>query len=200
MTKPQRIIGLTGGIGTGKSTVAHYLEEHYKLPILDADILAREAVNTDSPILQQILKRYGRDICLENGGLNRQKLGEIIFQDTQEKEWLEGQIHPFVRQKLEEGIKYCSENTIILVIPLLFEAKMTDLVTEIWVVTCPLEIQIQRLMQRNSLSQTQAISRINSQMSLAEKVQMADQVIDNKGDLSALWLMVDQALIREHSN
>ncbi len=194
MKKNRRIIGITGGIGTGKSTVAHYLAEYYHFPILDADILAREAVNSNSPILQVIIERYGKGICLENGQLNRQQLGEIIFKNSTEKIWLENQIHPYVRQQLEAGIKACQGDTIVLVIPLLFEAKMTDLVTEIWVVTCPLERQIQRLMKRNSLSKDQAIDRINSQMSLTEKIAMADQVIDNSTTLDNLYLNIDQAV------
>jgi dephospho-CoA kinase len=196
MKKDYRIIGITGGIATGKSTVAYYLANHYHFPILDADILAREAVNPNSPILQVIIDRYGEGICLDNGQLNRQQLGEIIFKNSTEKVWLENQIHPYVRQQLEVGIKACKENTIVLVIPLLFEAKMTDLVTEIWVVTCPLERQIKRLIERNSLSKDQAINRINSQMSLKEKMAMADQVIDNSTTLDDLYFNIDQAVER----
>ncbi len=192
MSQNRRIIGLTGGIGTGKSTVSQYLANQYHLPIFDADILARKAVNPDSPILTRIVKRYGNQICLDNGQLNRQKLGEIIFNNPTEKQWLESQIHPFVREKLEQAITQSLSDTLVFVIPLLFEAKMTDLVTEIWVVSCPVERQIERIMRRNSLTKDDAIARIKSQLPLSEKLAQADVVIDNSDTLDTLWPQIDR--------
>src|SRR5579883_3477933 len=97
MTK--RIIGLTGGIATGKTTVANYLASAYDVPILDADIYARDAVSTGSPILDAIAQRYGEEILLEKGKLNRQMLGEIIFNHPEERHWVEDLIHPYVRDR-----------------------------------------------------------------------------------------------------
>jgi dephospho-CoA kinase len=161
MTK--RIIGLTGGIATGKTTVANYLAIAYNLPILDADIYARDAVSIGSPILNAIHLRYLEQILLPDGSLNRSKLAEIIFNSEEERRWLESLIHPYVRQRFLEEIAV-SPQPMVLAIPLLFEAKMTDLVTEIWVVSCSKEQQIQRLIERDRLTYEQALSRINSQM------------------------------------
>jgi dephospho-CoA kinase len=184
-----RIIGLTGGIATGKSTVAQILAERYHPPVLDADILARVAVAPGSVVLANIFARFGTTIQQPDGTLNRAQLGQLIFQDPQSRQWLDAQIHPIVREQLAAGAKAAASQgskTIVMVIPLLFEAKMTDLVTETWVVTCPPEIELQRLIARNQLSQAQAQARINSQMPLTEKVKLADVVIDNSGSPAAL--------------
>lgn len=190
----QRIIGLTGGIATGKSTVADYLASHHPIPVLDADVYAREAVAVGSPILQAISDRYGPQLILPDGTLDRRQLGSIIFQDAAEKHWLEQQIHPYVRQRFREAMAQLATPVVVQAIPLLFEAQLTDQVTEIWVVTCTPEQQRQRLMQRNALSRDQAEARIASQMPLAEKVALADVVLDNSGTLEHLFAQVEQAL------
>ncbi|MGH8000774.1 MAG: dephospho-CoA kinase, partial [Brasilonema sp.] len=191
MTK--RIIGLTGGIATGKTTVANYLASAYNLPILDADIYAREAVSVGSLILQEIAQRYGEQILLTDGNLNRQKLGEIIFNKQEERIWVEQLIHPYVGDRFLKEIALSSAQTLVLVVPLLFEAGMTDLVTEIWVVSCSEQQQLQRLMQRNHLTLEQAEARIKSQLSIAEKVARADVVLDNSSTLEVLLKQVDTA-------
>ncbi len=193
----KRIIGLTGGIATGKTTVSRYLANIHHLPILDADIYAREAVKANYRIFQAIKKRYGESICLKNGELNRQKLGEIIFNDSTEKQWLESKIHPYVRQQFKQEIDKYNQRITILDIPLLFESKLTHLVTETWVVYCSYEQQIQRLMVRNSLTEEQAKVRIQSQLPIKEKVQMADIVLDNSSTLEALYKQIDEALKSE---
>jgi dephospho-CoA kinase len=192
----KRIIGLTGGIATGKTTVANYLAGVHHLPILDADIYAKEAVAVGSPILDAIAHRYGPEILLANGSLNRQKLGEIIFTDSEQRRWVESVIHPYVRDRFCQEITASSAETLVLVIPLLFEAGMTDIVTEIWVVRCWEQQQIQRLMQRNNLTPEQAQARINSQMPIAEKVKLADVVLDNTSTPQVLFLQVDAALAK----
>lgn len=192
----KRIIGLTGGIATGKTTVANYLAGVHHLPILDADIYAKEAVAVGSPILDAIAHRHGPEILLANGSLNRQKLGEIIFTDSEQRRWVESVIHPYVRDRFCQEITASSAETLVLVIPLLFEAGMTDIVTEIWVVRCWEQQQIQRLMQRNNLTPEQAQARINSQMPIAEKVKLADVVLDNTSTPQVLFLQVDAALAK----
>jgi dephospho-CoA kinase len=190
----KRIIGLTGGIATGKTTVANYLAESFHLPILDADIYARDAVSPGSEILSAIAQRYGQDIFQSDNSLNRQKLGEIIFKERDERHWLEGLIHPYVQEKFIREIALSLAPVIVAVIPLLFEAGMTDLVTEIWVVSCSKEQQLARLMQRNNLTLEQAEVRIASQISLEEKITHADVVLDNSLTLELLLKQVDQAL------
>ncbi|MBD2356954.1 dephospho-CoA kinase [Tolypothrix sp. FACHB-123] len=198
MTK--RIIGLTGGIATGKSTVADYLANAYNLPIFDADIYARDAVAVGSPILRAIAQRYDTDVLLPDGNLNRPKLGEIIFARPDERNWVESLIHPYVGDRFQEAIAQSSAPILVLVIPLLFEVKMTHLITEIWVVSCSPSQQLQRLMQRNHLTQEQAQARINSQMPLTEKADLADVVLDNSSTLEILLQQVDVALAQGSSS
>lgn len=193
----QRRIGLTGGIGTGKSTVARYLAERYGLPILDADVYAREAVAVGSPILGAIAARYGPGAQLEDGSLDRRRIGEIVFHDPAERRWLEQQIHPYVRQRFHQALETLPEDaTVVLAIPLLFEAGLTGLVSEIWVVACPLADQVARLKARDRLSDSQIVARIASQMDLAQKVAQADVVLDNSQTLEALYAQVDQHMAR----
>lgn len=217
-----RLIGLTGGISTGKTTVSNYLSKNYQFPIWDADIYAREAVQPGSSILEGIVEHYGQNIVLPNGNLDRQRLGEIVFNDKNELDWLEQQIHPYVRDRFEQNIQHFivknSESgqknsiqitshqttsqapTAVLVIPLLFEAKMTDLVTEIWVIHAAPQQQIERLMKRDCLSKQQAYTRINNQMSLEEKCQKADIVVDNSSTLEILLKQVDSAIAYRQNN
>ncbi len=198
-----RVIGLTGGIATGKTSVSQYLAQTYELPILDADLYARAAVAPNSPILAAIAQRYGAAILLANGQLNRAQLGDIIFSDAAERQWVEAQIHPVVRDRLTQDLTQLATSaqvaTVVAVIPLLFEARMTDLVTEIWLVDCPLAQQRDRLMQRNSLSFDQATARINSQMPLAEKRTAVPPtiplvVLDNSSTPAHLYQQVDHAI------
>ncbi|MEO1684326.1 MAG: dephospho-CoA kinase [Cyanobacteria bacterium J06631_12] len=191
----RRIIGLTGGIATGKSTVSDYLAAQYGLPVLDADVYARQAVEKGSDILSAIAHRYGKHILLSDGTLNRPALGNIIFQDPTEKKWLEQQIHPFVRAQFQiESDALPSNTTLLYSIPLLFEANLTHLVTEIWVVACSPLQQQQRLITRNHLTESQAQERINAQMDLREKCARADHVLDNSEEKEALFEQVDRLM------
>ncbi len=189
----KRIIGLTGGIATGKTTVSNYLAHRYQLPVLDADIYAREAVQVGSPIHSKICDRYGSGVQLPDGTLNRKRLGEIVFSNPAQRQWLEQQIHPYVRDRFQSELNTLVAPTIVLVVPLLFEAEMTDLATEIWVVSCSPEQQLRRMIERDRLSLEQAQARINSQLPLAEKVARADVVLDNSSTPEALLKQVDLA-------
>lgn len=191
----KRIIGLTGGIGTGKTTVSNYLAHRYQLPVLDADIYAREAVQINSPVLSKIFERYGSGVQLPDGSLNRKSLGSIVFSNPDERKWLEQQIHPYVRSRFQSEVSTLVDPRVVLVVPLLFEANMTDLVTEIWVVSCSPEQQLRRMMERDRLSLEEAIARLNSQLPLEEKVTRADVVLDNSSTPEALLKQVDLALL-----
>jgi dephospho-CoA kinase len=190
-----RIIGLTGGISTGKSTVSRYLAQHHSLPIFDADIYARQAVQPGSLALVQIVDRYGSHLLLADGTLDRSQLAEIIFQQTAEKSWLESIIHPYVRECFDHDIQQATSATVVAVIPLLFEAQLQDTVTEVWVVACEPAQQMARLQQRDGLSLEQAQARIASQMSLTEKIKLADVVLDNSGKEAELLAQIDRRLI-----
>ena len=188
----QRIIGITGGIATGKTKVSNYLRQTYDLPILDADLCARQAITGDR--LKQICDRYGTSILDPQGNLDRRQLGGIIFADPVERQWLEALIHPYVQQALVTQAQQFLNSTVVMVIPLLFEAKMQHLVTETWLITCDRQQQIQRLMQRNQLSLSEASDRINSQMPQSEKIDLADVIIVNSDSDENLFYQVDQAL------
>lgn len=202
-----RIIGLTGGIGMGKTTVANYLATAHRLPVLDADIYAREAVSVGSQLLADIASRYGSSVLFPNGALDRTRLGEIVFSNSSELLWLEKQIHPFVRDRIETDLSNLDPSqypVVVLVIPLLFEARMTDLVNEIWVVYCDRDTQINRLQVRsattqdnqpsNPLTLDQIHARINSQMPIEEKMRRADHLIENNTTLEQLYEQIDKAL------
>jgi dephospho-CoA kinase len=192
-----RIIGLTGGIATGKTTVSDYLSRHHGLIILDADFYAREAIAQGSEGLKAVVQRYGSKIMQTANTLNRAQLAQVIFQNSAEKRWLEALIHPYVRDRLTSTSKLLAAQPVIVMdIPLLFEAEMTDLVSEIWVVYCRLDQQFSRLIQRSHLTQQEARTRINSQMPLAQKCDRADVVLDNSESIEALYAQVDQALQR----
>jgi dephospho-CoA kinase len=187
-----RLIGITGGIGTGKSTVTNYLQTRYHLPIWDADIYARSAVAICSPILAAISQRYPADILQPDGTLDRRRLGAIIFNDINERQWLEAQIHPYVQNCFEIAISQLAPDGIaVLAIPLLFEAKMTDLTTEIWVVSCDRITQLNRVMARDIIDESAAEIRIDSQMSLADKIALADVNLDNSTNIEDLERQID---------
>jgi len=178
----------------GKTTVSNYLAQKH-LPILDADLYARDAVQPGSSVLEKIVDRYTSKILHSDGTLDRVQLGEIIFNQPSERAWLDQQIHPYVRQILTQERDRLIQKfeTIVLVIPLLFEAQMTDLVTEIWVVFSPLDQQIKRLTQRG-LTTAQAQARIDSQLAIAQKSHQADVTLDNSSTLDNLLKQVDSAL------
>lgn len=191
----RRIIGLTGGISTGKSTVSDYLRWRYELPVLDADVYARAAVAKGSEVLGMIRDRYGSQILLPDESLNRLRLGQIIFNDKTEKIWVEQHIHPFVRSQFKAvTATFSPDQTLVYSIPLLFEANLTHLVSETWVVTCNAIQQKERLMARNQICSIDAQSRIDAQMSLEEKCKRADYIIDNSASKEETFAEVDKAL------
>jgi len=181
----QRRIGLTGGIASGKSTVARLLEQQ-GLPVLDADVYAREALAPGTPGAAAVLERYGEVVraqgCASKSRvIDRGALGQIVFNAPQERAWLEQLVHPLVRQRFDaELAALAAQPAVVLVIPLLFEAGLESLCSEIWLVDCEPEQQLERLMQRDGLSQAAAQARMNAQWPLERKRELADRVIDNR--------------------
>lgn len=188
---PQRRIGITGGIACGKSTVARWLEQQ-GLPVLDADVYAREALAPGSAGAAAVLERYGDAVRAKGsdpggGVLDRGALGQIVFGEPQERQWLEQFVHPLVRQRFNEELSRLeSAPAVVLVIPLLFEAGLEGLCSEIWLVDCEPMQQLQRLMERDGLSQAASQARINAQWPLKQKRGLADRVIDNRNEAAAL--------------
>lgn len=189
------VIGLTGGIASGKSTVANYLADNGFF-IVDADIASRKAVEIGSSGLEEIRTVFGDEVIQEDGALNRKALGEIIFNDKALREKLNAIVHPRVREimEAEKEVGLALGKPVIMDIPLLYENKLEHTVDEVWVVYVPVEIQIERLMARNQLSLEEARSRVASQLSIEVKKQKADKVIDNSGTLDALYQQLKQLI------
>ena len=179
------IIGLTGSIASGKSTVAKMLEK-YRFPIVDADQVARLVVEPGEPALTEIVAAFGEEILLEDGSLNRKKLGNLIFHDPSKRAILNGIIHPAIRKEMlrqrDEWLNNGAE-VVIMDIPLLFESKLQHFVEKILVVSLSEEKQLERLMERNQLSEEEARERISSQLPLSVKEEGADAVIYNESTL-----------------
>ncbi|KGR76804.1 dephospho-CoA kinase [Ureibacillus sinduriensis] len=179
------IIGLTGSIASGKSTVANMLK-NYGLPIVDADIVARLVVEPGTPTLRKIVEAFGEEALTDEGAMDRQKIGSIIFNNEEKRKQLNGIIHPAIRQEmLRQRDEHFGNgaNTVVMDIPLLFESKLQHFVEKIIVVSVSEETQLNRLMERNQLTEEEAKARIASQLPLSEKEQGADAVIDNNGTI-----------------
>ncbi len=177
-------IGLTGGIATGKSSVAAWLVEH-GAALVDADGIAREIMLPGHPVLQQVSQRFGQEMLFDDGTLDRKRLGAHIFGRPEERKALEDITHPAIRQliytRVEELEQADPHRLVVADIPLLYESKGAYTFSETIVVYVPREIQLQRLMQRDGLDETQALQRLAAQMDIEEKKQLADIVIDNSG-------------------
>jgi dephospho-CoA kinase len=152
-------------------------------------------VQLGSPILDKIIERYGSGVQLPDGMLNRKRLGEIVFSDPSQRQWLEQQIHPYVGNRITAELDTLVAPVVVVVVPLLFEAGMTDLVTEIWVVSCAPEQQLRRMIERDRLTLEQARDRINSQLPLQEKVGRANVVLENSSTVEVLLQQIDLALL-----
>ncbi|MCD5323821.1 MULTISPECIES: dephospho-CoA kinase [Pontibacillus] len=177
------VIGLTGSIATGKSTVSLMFEE-YNIPVVDADKLSRKVVEPGREAYNQVVSVFGEGILRDDRTLDRKALGEIVFNDEGKRKQLNDIVHPAVRQEMvRERDRYLDrgDKAVVLDIPLLFESNLTGYVDKTLVVAVDEEVQLQRLMERDESSKEEALSRIRSQLSITEKVRMADEVIDNNG-------------------
>ena len=173
------IIGLTGGIASGKTTVADLFQEHFNIDIVDADIVAREVVAVGSEGLRQIAEHFGEAILLEDGTLNRAKLREQIFSSPEDKTWLNALLHPMIRNKIEEGLTNIRSPYGLLVAPLLIENQMQGMADRVLIVDVPTEVQIQRTMNRDNVSEEQVKAILKSQASREQRLAVADDVIKN---------------------
>jgi len=188
----QRRIGLTGGIASGKTTITNYIRKNKKIPILDADNLSRELIKPNTYAYKKILDYFGNKIIDNKNNseklINRKILRNIIFKNSESKEWIEKLLHPLIKEKMiEECSQYKNNETIVLVIPLLFEAKFEDICTEIWLVKCSKELQKKRLITRDKISEKEACEFINLQLSFEEKRKFSDIILDNS-DNQNKWI------------
>lgn len=185
------VVGLTGGIASGKSEVARLFAE-LGAEIVDADILARQCVEPDTPALRKIQKRYGSDILTTDGELNRSILRHIIFSDPTEKTWLEELLHPEIRRLIEQALQICTACYPMLVSPLLLETDQCYLVDRILVVDCAETLQIDRATVRDRASAENIKLIMASQLTRQQRLAQADDVIHNNGSLDDLAKQVQQ--------
>ncbi|MCG9738537.1 dephospho-CoA kinase [Shewanella insulae] len=179
------VVGLTGGIGSGKTTVANLFAE-LGIDLVDADIVSREVVAKGTKGLTEIAQHFGPGVLLENGELNRAILRDKIFNTPSEREWLNGLLHPLIREEMLTQLHNATSAYAILVVPLLFENGLDRLVNCTLVVDISPELQIKRTTERDAVDAQQVKNIIASQASRDEKLSKADDVIDNQGDISAL--------------
>lgn len=194
------IIGLTGSIASGKSTVAKLLKDR-GYPIVDADEIARLVVKPGSPVIQEIERVFGTEVICNDGSLDRAAMGQLVFGNEQKREQLNRIIHPAIRKELiaqKEAHLAAGSKTVILDIPLLFENKLHDYVEKILVVSVTPEVQKERLMMRNQLSESEADARIASQLPMEIKEQGADAVLDNNGDPAETERQLEDVLQKWH--
>lgn len=193
-----KVIGLTGGIASGKSTVSELLSV-FGFKVVDADKAAREAVKKGSKGLAQVREAFGDEAIDENGEMNRRYMGDLVFNHPEKRLELNAIIHPIVRDIMEEEKQeYLKQGyNVIMDIPLLFENELENTVDEVWVVYTSESIQMDRLMQRNNLSLEDAKARVYSQISIDKKSRMADHVIDNLGDKLELKQNLERLLEEE---
>lgn len=192
-----KIVGLTGGISSGKSTVSSYFKQ-LEIPVIDADEVARKVVEPNSQGAIEIRKAFGSDVFEEDGSLNRQKLGALIFSNAENRQKLDELLQPLIKimilEKIEE-YRQKGETMIVLDLPLLFEKQYEELCEEIIVVYVPKELQLERLMKRNQYTKQEALSRIDSQLSIEEKRKRATVLFDNQGTIQQLYHQVEQWLV-----
>lgn len=191
------VMGLTGGIASGKSTVAETLKGYDGAFHIDADAIAYELSEPEQPMWKCYVDHFGKEkALLPDGALNRAGIGEIVFHNPEERKWMDGMAHPLIRNEIEQRIaaaEQAGKLVAIVDVPLLFEIGWDKMVDTIWVVNVSPATQLARLMARNGLTLEAAQARIASQMSLAEKVRQADVVIDNNGGLEDLLVQIKAA-------
>ncbi|ETW86285.1 hypothetical protein HETIRDRAFT_309155, partial [Heterobasidion irregulare TC 32-1] len=187
------VVGLTGGIATGKSTVSALLAAR-AIPVVDADVIAREVVRPGTRVYAQIVAAFGREILQPDGYLDRSKLGALVFADEARRRTLNAIVHPAVRRAMAWQVAKCwlrGERVCVLDVPLLIESGIWLWVGKVVVVYCSTEIQLQRLMQRDGSTREAASARLGAQLPIADKLAYADHVLDNSGGPRELEQQVD---------
>ncbi len=178
-----KIIGITGGIGSGKSTVANILQ-NFGAKVIDADRISREVTEKGQPALKEIVDYFGEEVLNKDGDLDRKKLGEIVFKDGEKLKTLNDITHKYIIERIRQYLdKFKAENArvVVLDVPLPVKHGFLDIVDEVWVVVAKKETRVKRIIERNGFSYKEAISRINAQQSDEDYLKIADEVIQNDG-------------------
>lgn len=193
------IIGLTGGIATGKSTVSALLIRKGAL-LVDADVIAREVMLPGHPVLAAVAEHFGQAVLLADGTLDRKKLGDIVFREPAQRQALNEITHPAIRLEIRRQMESLErehpERLVVVDIPLLFESGLESMFERVMLVYAPASIQKERLMNRNQLTAEEAEARINSQMDIEEKKRKADVIIDNSGSAEETQRQIDEFWLR----
>jgi dephospho-CoA kinase len=190
------VIGLTGSIASGKSTVARMFRE-MDIPVIDADQISRDVVEPGEAAYEEIVHHFGESILQEDGSIDRKKLGQVIFSDEDQRSRLNSIVHPKVRQEMISRREYYKQKqyaAVVLDIPLLYESNLTDYVEKTLVVYVNEKIQLERLMERDQSGPEDAKERIQSQMPVKKKADLADAVIDNNGSIEESYLQLKDIL------
>ncbi|GGK76827.1 dephospho-CoA kinase [Amphritea balenae] len=185
------VVGLTGGIGSGKSAVSR-LFEAFGVTVIDADQVAREVVEPGEQALDNIAQRFGSDILLSNGSLDRSALRKIVFEEPRQRDWLEDLLHPLIRTRIMLKLEQSNSGYAMLASPLLLETDQHLLVNHILVVDVDVETQISRTVSRDSTDEVQVRAIIAAQMPREERVSKADDLIDNRGNEEQLKIVVEK--------
>lgn len=195
------ILGLTGGIATGKSTVSKRLRDHYQIPVVDADVVAREVVEPGTPAYRGIVDYFDGitpHLLNEDKTLNRGALGRTVFENEEHRKKLNSIVHPAVRKSMAFQVLKAwltGHSICVLDVPLLFESKLDRFCGTTIVVSCDDDKQLKRLLLRDKeLTETDAKNRMASQMRVRDKAKLADIVVDNNGTIDELYLQVDDAI------
>ncbi|MCR5833080.1 MAG: dephospho-CoA kinase [Selenomonadaceae bacterium] len=193
------IIGLTGGIACGKSAVSDTLKRHFNAVILDIDKITQWLLQPNGELFKIYVKHFGERVVSGSGNLNKKLIGEIIFNDDSERQWINSVSHPILLNRARDFLVECNDvgtNIVVMEVPLLFEVGWENLFDRIWAVYVPQKIQIKRLMCRDKLTYAQALKRISAQMSTKEICNRADVVIENNGRRTAIIEQVSRAILR----
>lgn len=191
------IIGLTGGIGTGKSTVSNYLREQ-NFAIVDADLISRQVVEPGMPLLSELEAAFGSSIILKDGSLDRKGLASIVFHDKQQKQKMESIMHKAIlaemRRQIDDYEKEGKHKGIIIDAPLLFEIGLEKWCNQVWLVVADLDVRIQRVCARDHAIPEEVEARIRNQMSDDEKRNLSDSILDNSTTLESLHTQIHKLL------
>lgn len=184
-------VGLTGGIGSGKTTVTELFSK-LGAPIIDADLIAKELTEPGHPAYLKIIEKFGEYILLPNGELNRKKLRDEIFSDAEQKKWLEALLHPLIKKSIDLATVNIDFPYCLIAIPLLIETASFDLVDRVLVIETSIELQIARTIARDLVSEDHVHGIIKAQASSAQRLEAADEIIYNHGNLTELAEQVQQ--------
>ena len=185
------IVALSGGIASGKSTIAN-LFAHLGVPIIDADVIARQVVEIGTDAYKVIVKHFSQEILLPNNEIDRSQLREIIFNNDHERLWLNNLLHPIIQEQTQIQIAQQTAAYVIWVVPLLVENNLHNLADRVLMVDTPEQLQLERLIQRDNIDESLAKKMISSQISSQKRLTYADDIIVNNGDLTSLTAQVNK--------